>query len=219
MAVWQAETESIPGTGPSGRERVVRAAYDLFSRRGVRAVGVDAVISEANVAKMTLYRNFGSKDDLILAFLRRRAELWTDGWLRAEAANRADSPAGQLLVMFDIFDEWFHEPEFEGCVFVTTMLEYADRSSQVRQASVEHLAEIRHYLRQLATEAGIEDADGFSHQWHILMKGSIIAAGEGDVEAARRARVLGELLLRSHHIDPVTSTASRGRTADAGSVH
>ncbi|MDT7776852.1 MAG: hypothetical protein QOC67_5776, partial [Pseudonocardiales bacterium] len=78
----------VPGGAPSGRERVERAAYDLFSRRGVRAVGVDTVISEANVAKMTLYRNFDSKDELILAFLRRRELLWTNGWVRAEATRR-----------------------------------------------------------------------------------------------------------------------------------
>ena len=67
----------------SGRERISRAAYELFSREGVRAVGVDAVIARAGTAKMTLYRNFSSKDDLIIEFLRRREELWTRDWLRA----------------------------------------------------------------------------------------------------------------------------------------
>ncbi|MGH3670835.1 MAG: TetR/AcrR family transcriptional regulator, partial [Pseudonocardiaceae bacterium] len=75
--------ESADGMTPngadveSGRDRVIRAAYDLFSRQGTRAVGVDAVIGEAGVAKMTLYRNFASKDELILAFLKRREVLWT----------------------------------------------------------------------------------------------------------------------------------------------
>jgi AcrR family transcriptional regulator len=188
--------QPVPGSAASGRERVERAAYDLFSRRGVRAVGVDTVISEANVAKMTLYRNFDSKDDLILAFLRRREELWTTGWVRAEATRRGNTARERLLAIFEIFDEWFREPEFEGCAFITTMLEFADRSSQVRQASVSHLAEIRAFLRELAAAAGAPDPDGFARQWHILMKGSIIAAGEGDTEAALRARELGLLLLR-----------------------
>ena len=74
----------------SGRERVMRAAYELFSRQGTRTVGVDAVISEAGVAKMTLYRNFASKDDLILAFLERRETLWTMGWVRAESQRRGE---------------------------------------------------------------------------------------------------------------------------------
>jgi AcrR family transcriptional regulator len=190
------EAQPVPGGPASGRERVERAAYDLFSRRGVRAVGVDTVISEASVAKMTLYRNFDSKDELVLAFLRRREELWTKGWVRAEATRRGETPQQRLLAIFEIFDEWFREPGFEGCAFITTMLEFADRSSPVRQASVSHLAEIRAFLRELATAAGAPDPDGFARQWHILMKGSIIAAGEGDTEAALRARELGELLLR-----------------------
>lgn len=188
--------EPVPAGAASGRERVERAAYDLFSRRGVRAVGVDTVISAANVAKMTLYRNFDSKDELILAFLRRREELWTNGWVRAEATRRGTTPRDQLLAIFEIFDEWFRAPDFEGCAFITTMLEFADRSSPVRQASVAHLAEIRGFLRELATAAGAPDPDAFARQWHILMKGSIIAAGEGDPEAALRARELGLLLLR-----------------------
>jgi AcrR family transcriptional regulator len=190
------EAQPVPAGTASGRERIERAAYGLFSRRGVRAVGVDTVISEASVAKMTLYRNFDSKDDLVLAFLRRREELWTKRWVRAEATRRGETPQRRLLAIFEIFDEWFREPGFEGCAFITTMLEFADRSSPVRQASVSHLAEIRTFLRELAAAAGAPDPDGFARQWHILMKGSIIAAGEGDTEAALRARELGELLLR-----------------------
>lgn len=197
MSAQQVGAPAGPGGVTSGRERVERAAYHLFSRRGVRAVGIDTVISEANVAKMTLYRNFASKDDLVLAFLRRREELWTRGWLRAEATRRGGTPSEQLVAIFDIFDEWFHQADFEGCAFVNTMLEFADRSSVVRQASVAHLAEIRGFLCELATEAGVVDPDNFARQWHILMKGAIIAAGEGDTAAASRARELALLLLRS----------------------
>ncbi|MGH3931563.1 MAG: TetR/AcrR family transcriptional regulator [Pseudonocardiaceae bacterium] len=184
----------------TGRERVVRAAYTLFSRQGTRAVGVDAVIGEAGVAKMTLYRNFASKNDLILAFLERRESLWTHGWVQAESWRRGGSPAQRLLAIFEIFGEWFARPDFEGCPFVTTMLEVTDPESPVRQASVQHLANIRNYLRELATAAGVAEPDPFARQWHILMKGSIIAAAEGDIEAAVRARELGVLLLAHHGI-------------------
>ena len=80
----------------SGRERISRAAYDLFSREGVRAVGVDAVIARAGTAKMTLYRNFPSKDDLIIEFLRRREELWTR--LLRVTTHRLDEAAGAKTV-------------------------------------------------------------------------------------------------------------------------
>lgn len=195
-----------PGTG---RERVMRAAYDLFSREGVRSVGVDTVIAEAGVAKMTLYRNFPSKDDLVLAFLRRREERWTHGWVEQEILRRADTPAGRLLAVFEIFDEWFHRPDFEGCAFVTILLEMNAETNSIRSACVEHLANIRSILRGLAEEAGIADPDGFSRQWHILMKGSIVSAGEGDVDAARRAREMGTLLLRKHGLPGGSPIGSR----------
>ena len=182
----------------SGRERVMRAAYELFSRRGTRTVGVDAVIGEAGVAKMTLYRNFASKDDLILAFLERRETLWTVGWVRAESQRRGSTPVQRLLAIFEIFGEWFARPDFEGCSFITTLLEVTNRDSAVRQASVLHLANIRGYLCELAAEAGVADPDAFARQWHILMKGSIIAGAEGDTQAADRARELGILLLNKH---------------------
>jgi AcrR family transcriptional regulator len=201
-----AESADAVGATPpeveSGRERVMRAAYELFSRYGTRTVGVDAVISEAGVAKMTLYRNFASKDELILAFLERREALWTHGWVRAETQRRAQSPAQRLLAIFEIFGEWFARPDFEGCSFVTTLLEVCDRESPVRQACVQHLANIRSYLCELASQAGVADPDSFARQWHILMKGSIIAAAEGDIHAAARARELGILLLKAHGIAP-----------------
>ncbi len=180
----------------SGRERVSRAAYELFSREGVRAVGVDAVTARAGTAKMTLYRNFPSKDDLIIDFLRRREQLWTKDWLQAESQRRGENPRAQLLAIFDVFSEWFSQPDFEGCAFLTTMIEVNDREHPVHQAAVGHLANIRGYIESLAAECGIQDVDSFARKWHILMKGSIMAAHEGDTAAAARARELGELLLK-----------------------
>jgi AcrR family transcriptional regulator len=179
----------------SGRERLSRAAYELFSREGVRAVGVDAIIARAGTAKMTLYRNFPSKDDLIIDFLRRREQLWTREWLEAESQRRGETPRDQLLAIFDVFSEWFSQADFEGCSFLTTMIEVNDRDHPVHQAAVVHLANIRSYIERLAAEAGVSDADSFARKWHILMKGSIMAAHEGDAAAAGRARELGELLL------------------------
>ena len=191
----------MPTTGESGSERIGRAAYELFSRNGVRDVGVDAIVARAGAAKMTLYRNFPSKDDLILDFLRRRELLWTQQWLQHESRLRGNRPQDQLLAIFDLFAEWFARPDFEGCAFLTTMMEITDTASPVRRASVEHLARIRGYLAELATEAGVEDVELFARQWHVLMKGSIMAAHEGDVHAAQAARDLGVLLLRSHGLD------------------
>ena len=179
----------------SGRERILDAAYGLFSRAGVRAIGVDTITAEAAVAKMTLYRNFASKSDLALAFLALREERWTRGWVQAEVQRRADTPAGQLLAIFDIFSEWFAREDFEGCAFITSLLEFDDRADPVRAACIMHLANIRSFVCKLATAAGVPDPERFAEQWHILMKGAIVAAHEGDTDAAMKAREMGLLLL------------------------
>lgn len=177
------------------RERILASAYELFSQRGIRAVGVDEIVAHAGVARMTLYRNFGSKDALVLAFLERRKELWTDGWLRAEVEARSSDPAERLLAIFDVFDGWFRSPGFEGCSFINVLLEIADPADPTHVASAEYLADIRGFLEGLARAAGIADPAGFARQWHLLMKGSIVAAGEGDHEAAKRAQDVARLLL------------------------
>jgi len=183
------------GSHRSGRERILTAAYELFSRSGVRAVGVDAITDHAGVAKMTLYRNFKGKNELAMAFLQRCEERWLRGWLQAETEARAASPAQRLLAIFDIFTEWFERDDYEGCPFVTSLMEFDDRADPVRQACVRHLANVRAYLCELATEAGALDPERFAAQWHILIQGAIIAAHEGDCDAAMKARELGVLLL------------------------
>jgi AcrR family transcriptional regulator len=144
---------------------------------------------------MSLYRHFPSKDDLVLAFLQEREQRWTNAWLRAEVERLAATPDERLLAIFDVFGEWFRRDDFEGCSFINVLLEFDERDHRVRRASVDHLGNIRSFLRDLFTQAGARDPDALARQWHLLMKGSIVAAGEGDLESARRARELGELLL------------------------
>lgn len=180
------------------RQRILDTAYDLFSRRGIRAVGVDEIRERADVAKATLYRHFPSKDDLVLAFLAQREELWTREWVEAEARRRGDTPEEQLVAIFDAFDEWFHRDDFEGCSFINVLLEWADRDHPIGAASVLHLANIRSFLTTLATEAGLREPETFAHSWHILMKGSIVAAAEGDEDAAKRAKAMGRALIETY---------------------
>ena len=174
------------------------AAYDLFSRRGVRAVGIDEVIERAGVAKATLYRHFSSKDELVLAFLERREVRGTHGWVEAEARRRGSTPEESLLAIFEIFDEWFQRDDFEGCSFINVLLETGDLEHPVGRASARYLANIRAIIATLAGEAGLRDPEGFARSWHILMKGSIVSAGEGDRDAAKRARELGRLLIDAY---------------------
>src|SRR5882762_4055464 len=179
----------------SARERIDQTSYELFSRHGIRAVGVDTISARSGVAKMTLYKHYHSKKDLALAFLRRREELWTRSWLQQEVERRASKPAERLLAVFDVFEKWFRRHDFEGCSFVKALLEHDDRGHPVRKAAQAHIETIRAFLRQLAADAGGRDVDVFARQLQMLMMGSIVAAYAGDRNAARRAKEMGLLLL------------------------
>ena len=149
----------------------------------------------SGVAKKTLYRHYPSKNDLALAFLRRREELWTRSWLQREVERQGRTPSEKLLAIFDVFEKWFRRSDFEACSFAKALLEHDDRGHPVREAAVRHIETIRSFISQLAKDARVRDADGFARQWQILMMGSIIAAYAGDLDAARRAKEVGLLLL------------------------
>jgi AcrR family transcriptional regulator len=197
-------TASDPAVPPAARERILDAAYDLFSRRGIRDVGVDEVIERAGVAKATLYRHFPSKDELVIAFLEVREERWLMDFVVAEAQRRDATAEGQLLAIFDIFDEWFHRDDFDACSFINVLLEMG-LQHPAGQACVEHFEHLRIILRSAATEAGMRDPDLFARSWHILMKGSIISAAEGDLDGARHAKVMARLVLEHYRQSPPTA--------------
>ncbi len=186
------------GKSPA-HELINVAAYKLFSRFGVRAVSVDQVIAQSGVAKATLYRHFPTKEHLVLAFLRRRETLWTQE-LQQAVERIGGLPGNRLLAVFDVYDKWFRKSDFDGCAFVNVMLE-THKNPVIRGAAIAHLTTLRKFLEQIAREAGVTDAEEFGWKWHILMKGSIIAAGEGDRNAARRAREMGKLLLLNEGVE------------------
>jgi AcrR family transcriptional regulator len=189
-----------PQASPGPRERILTAAYELFARRGIRDVGVNELIARAGVAKASLYGHFPSKEDLVIAFLELREERWTVGWVEAEARRRGATPEEQLLAIFALFDEWFHREDFEACSFINVLLEMGP-GRPAGKACVQHLAKIRSIVRQLADEAGLRDPESFARSWHILMKGSIVSAAEGDAEAAQRARSIARLLIEQHRAE------------------
>jgi AcrR family transcriptional regulator len=189
--------EATPSAPPGARDRILEAAYELFAHRGIRDVGVDEVIERAGVAKATLYRHFPSKNDLVIAFLELREQRWTLSWVAEEARRRGSTPEDQLLAIFGLFDEWFHRDDFEACSFINVLLEMG-AGHPTGRASVEHLANIRMFVRRLAEDAGLRDPEAFAQSWHILMKGSIVSAAEGDAEAAQRGRSMARLLIEQH---------------------
>src|SRR5215203_1448989 len=200
MAPSETASLSIPGSpAPAGaRERILNASYELFSQHGIRAVGIDTIIARSGVAKMSLYKHFKSKEDLVLVYLRMREAIWTRQWLETKIMEIGATPEERLLAIFDVFDEWFQKPDFEGCSFINVLLESAP-NSPVHQAAAEQLAAIRQILKGQAVEEGLADPEKFAHTWHFLMKGCIVAANEGNREAAKQAKEAAAVLLTNWH--------------------
>jgi AcrR family transcriptional regulator len=178
----------------TARERLIDAAYDLFAEHGVSQVGIDTILAKSGCAKASLYNNFNSKAELAVAFLDRREAVWTRGWLFTEVYRRAQSPRARLLVVFDVFDEWFHRRGFEGCSFINVLLE-SDATGPVHRAAAIRIRRVRAPLRDLARDAGLADPVQFAHTWQMIMMGAIVSACEGDRNAARKAKPAARLVL------------------------
>jgi AcrR family transcriptional regulator len=197
LRLMNAAAEPLPMAEPPVTERILETAHELFSRRGIRDVGVDEIIERAGVAKATLYRHFPSKDDLVVAFLERREQRWTIEFIEAEAKSRGATPEEQLLAIFDAFDEWFRREDFEGCSFINTLLELrADHPAG--KASIHHLDNIQALVQELAEEAGLPDSCSFAQSFQILMQGSIVSAARGDFDAAHQARAMAHSLIERY---------------------
>jgi AcrR family transcriptional regulator len=197
-ALQPAESIAAAAIRPAdSRERILAVGYELFSRRGVRDVGVNELIERSGVAKATFYRHFPSKDALVLAFLELRDQLWTVDAIVGQAKRRATKPTEQLLAIFDVFGEWFLRDDFEACSFINILLEMGP-SHPLGRASIDYLSKIRGHVQTLAEQAGLDRPEDFARSWHILMKGSIVSASEGDTQAAKRAQQMAGWLIEHH---------------------
>jgi AcrR family transcriptional regulator len=150
------------------------------------------------VARATLYRHFATKDNLVLAVLQRREEVWTHGLIEEQSRERGVTPEEQLLAIFDVMHDWFQLRDgYEGCSFINVLLELgADHPAG--QASIAHIDHVRDIVRHRAVAAGLTDVEDFASSWHILMKGAIILAAVGDLDAALRARKMASALIAEH---------------------
>ncbi|MCU1586010.1 MAG: TetR family transcriptional regulator [Microbacteriaceae bacterium] len=186
------------------RDRIISAAYPLFLERGIRAVSIDEVQSLAGVSVIEFDREFSSRDALVAECLEKRELDWTFGIVEAGARSKGASPEGRLLAIFDVFDEWFQRDDYEACTFINVLLEMG-AEHPLGRASAVYLAHIRLLVETLAAEANLNDPQRFALSWHILMKGSIINAVEGDQQAAARAKVMaGDLIARHRRSSQAT---------------
>lgn len=177
---------------PSKRDLIVNEALKLFYRHGFHATGVDTIISRAGVSKKTLYRHFRTKDELILATLRKRDELFRNKLMR-ETERRATDPADRLLAVFDFLADWFDEEGFCGCMFINAAAEFAEPDNPSHMISAEHKRLVAEYICQQAALAGARDPVALSHEINLLMEGAIVYAHVmGDRQAAGRAKEMAK---------------------------
>jgi len=173
------------------RDRLVETAAHLFSRDGFHATGIDRVLAEAGVAKMTLYKHFRSKDELVAAVLdRRNAEVLAE----VEAAvGAAPDARGRLLAPFDVLGSWCGGSAFEGCLFANAASEYGRRDDPVHAAAARNKRGIRDLLLREARSAGAPDPEALADELLLLHEGAIaVAYVLGDDGAAPRARALAQ---------------------------
>jgi AcrR family transcriptional regulator len=177
----------------SARERLLAAATELFYAEGVQTVGIDRVIERAGVAKASLYNTFGSKENLVQAYLKSRHQA-TLTRLRRSVAGLSD-PRQRLLAVFDAQAEMFAEPTFRGCAFVTASAE-APEGGLIQQAADQYRVDIRGLLTDLARDAGAPDPAALGRQLQFLYDGAGLAARmDRDPDAAAAAKDAATVLL------------------------
>lgn len=183
------------------RRNILATAADLFFREGYRAVGVDAIAEQSGVAKMTLYRHFSSKDDLIVAFLED-AHAGFEAWFDGAIAPAAGDPKRQLLALFDALVALCKSPACHGCAFINASAEFPAADHPGHAAALAHKRAIRERLRGLAQAAGASDPEALAAQLALLMDGAFAAvrmygrtSASPAREAARAARTLLEAQL------------------------
>jgi len=207
------ETSSVPTPVASGasakRDALLRTAGELFARQGYRAVGIDTVLAAAGVAKMTLYKHFRSKEELIAAVLEQRGhEIATALSERIAAAPASpENPGAPILAVFDWLADAVRSPDFHGCLFIKAASEYPDPQDLPRQAAVAFKESCGTLLEGLCRDLPAADPEALARQLQLLMEGVLVMAFlQRNPQAARDARQAAEKLLAAEKL-----VAAKGR--------
>jgi AcrR family transcriptional regulator len=172
----------------SARDRILATALRLFYQEGIRATGIDRIIAESGVAKMSFYRHFPSKADLVRAFLAARHDRWMS-WFTAAVERRFEKEG--LAAIAGALSEWFEESDFRGCAFINTVAE----SGADYPAAIEHKRELEAYVRGLAERLSLPSPAAAAAKAMIVIEGSIVRAQMGETAglAETAAQMLTEL--------------------------
>jgi AcrR family transcriptional regulator len=199
---------TISTNRPTPRERLLAAADRLFYEEGVCTVGVDRILQEADVARASLYSTYGSKDQLIRAYLQRRSDDWQAQV--AEALTRWDNPRDRILGLFELLTESSAAPGYNGCPFINASAE-AVATDAVRDVRDQHRAKVRELFARLGREAGAQNPEALSQQLMILYDGSAVVAQLDRTAALGQAAVSAAASLVDESIQPPRRSESAAK--------
>ncbi|MCK9606916.1 MAG: TetR/AcrR family transcriptional regulator [Methylomonas sp.] len=175
------------------QEHILQAASALFYRQGIKSTGVDAIVKAAGTTKMSLYKYFPSKDDLVLAHLRL-SRTTTLAHIQSGIDSGGETPRQKLLAVIDVFDVMLETPEFRGCPFINAAAEFAEENNPVQIAAAEFYAEFRKLLAKLAEQAGSHNPEHLAAQLTLLIAGAIVGEqirrNSGAIANARTAAAI-----------------------------
>jgi AcrR family transcriptional regulator len=185
----------------TARDRVLEVAGELFYREGVRAVGIDTIIARSGVAKMTLYRNFASKDELIVSYLEERNRQFFSRWDHAVGSEDLD-PRARLSGLIQATIERVRRPEYRGCPFLNTSAEFPDVAHPARAAIEKHRREVRDRLLGLCRGLDSRRSETLTTQLIVLMDGVYASAGSLDEAEAAAVMTAAEVLIEAQFTRP-----------------
>lgn len=186
-------------TGTAGdtppRRLLLEAALRLFCRNGIRATGIDAILAESGVARMTMYNHFGSKDGLVVAALEHEGAAWRN-WFFTRLASIPGGPRERLAGIFDVLEEWFARDDYFGCALMNAIIESRGNAPEIRNVVADHKSQVMAQIRALASAAGNPNPQVLSEQIDLLIDGAIVKAMvKREPKAAREAKdILKQLL-------------------------
>jgi AcrR family transcriptional regulator len=182
------------------RQRLIDAGFELFSREGFHAVGLDTVLREVGVSKQTFYNHFESRDELVLEVLKFRDEWEMQSWRSLLLKRAGEDPRARLYALFDVLDDYFNDPAFRGCIFINAAAEFVNACDPAHQAAAAHVHALLQFIHDLALAAGADDPQFLAEQLTLLIEGAIVLR---HVTANPRAAEIGRInahALLDHHL-------------------
>ncbi len=183
---------------PSKREVVVDTALKLFKTKGINSTGVEEIIKTANISKKTLYNHFKSKEELVLATLRKDDEIGRNALMKF-AEQASDDPIQKIMAIFDFYKMWFESPTFKGCLFINSAAEIAEDSNSLKHVCTEHKILIAKYIEKLAEQSHVKNPKELAKRLNLLLEGAIVYAFVvKDDQSALRAKEMANITIAHH---------------------